>query len=77
MSFLFVSHAVVFTAETMTAERALKLPVARVNDVVAFQVLAGREPFGALTTLKPLLIETLDMLRLATAIATSGPGTIG
>ena len=72
-----MSHAVVLPAKTMTAERALKLAVARVNYVMAFQVLAGREPFGALTTLKPLLIETLDMLRLATAIAIPGPGTIG
>ena len=72
-----MSHAVVFTAETMTAERALKLPVARVNDVVAFQVLAGREPFGALTTLKPLLVEPLDMLRLAYSAAATAPGSIG
>ena len=72
-----MSHAVVFTAKTMTAERALKLPVARVNDVVAFQVLAGREPFGALTTLKPLLVEPLDMLRLAYSAATAAPGSIG
>ena len=72
-----MSHAVVFTAETMTAERALKLAVARVNDVVAFQVLAGREPLGALTTLKPLLVEPLDMLRLAYSAATAAPGSIG
>lgn len=71
MRLLFVPHAVVFPAETMTAEGALKIPVARVDHLMAFQVLAGGEPLGALPTLKPLLIEPLDVLRLEAAAAAS------
>ena len=62
MCLLFVPHAVVFPAEAMTAEGTLKLSVARVNYIVSFQILAGGEPLGALTTLKPFLIETFDLL---------------
>ena len=69
MCLLFVPHTVVFPAEAMTAKGTLKLAVARVNHVMSFQVLAGGESLVTLTTLKPFLVKTFDLLRLAAAVS--------
>lgn len=42
----------IFAAESVTAERALKLAVAGVHHVMTLQIFARRKPFGALATLK-------------------------
>ena len=44
----------ILAAETVAAEGALELAVARVNDVVTLQVLTSRESLRALAALKLL-----------------------
>jgi len=44
----------ILAAETVATEGALELTIARVNDVVTFQVLASRKSLRALSALKLL-----------------------
>ena len=61
VSLLFVTHPVVFSAEPVSAETALELPVPSVHHVMPLQVLGGGEPLGTLAAGEPLL--TLLLVR--------------
>ncbi len=70
MRLFLVSHPVIFAAESMAAKGALEFPIASVDDIVALQVLARREPLVALPALESLL--TMMTLR-----SRHTPGTVG
>ena len=48
-------HTVIFTTETVAAERALKIAVPRVHHLVTLEVFAGGKPLVTLAALKSLL----------------------